>query len=57
VASIKQFLNGFKFHALAHGLSEALSDGRQFITITAGDAVFTFALPQTSGTAGRSRGR
>jgi hypothetical protein len=32
-------------------------DGRQFITITAGDAIFTFALPQTSGAAGRSRGR
>ncbi|HVG84210.1 MAG TPA: hypothetical protein VM820_06810, partial [Vicinamibacterales bacterium] len=33
-------------------------DGRQFITITAGDAGFTFALPQTSGpAAGWSRGR
>ena len=32
-------------------------DGRQFITITAGDAIFTFALPQTTGPAGRSRGR
>jgi hypothetical protein len=32
-------------------------DGRQFVTITAGDAVFTFALPQTAGAAGRSRGR
>jgi alcohol dehydrogenase (cytochrome c) len=32
-------------------------DGRQFITITAGDAIFTFALPQTPGPAGRSRGR
>ena len=32
-------------------------DSRQFITITAGNAVFTFALPQAIGAAGRSRGR
>ena len=33
-------------------------DGRQLITITAGDAIFTFALPQTTGPApGRARGR
>ena len=33
-------------------------DGRQFITITAGDAIFTFALPQASGPAApRARGR
>jgi hypothetical protein len=32
-------------------------DGRQFLTITAGDAIVTFALPQTAGPVGRSRGR
>jgi hypothetical protein len=43
---------GIRTAAISHAV-----DGRQFITITAGDAIFTFALPQTSGPAGRSRGR
>jgi outer membrane protein assembly factor BamB len=31
-------------------------DGRQFLTITAGDAIFTFALPQTTRPAPRRAG-